>query len=278
MKRVAKETFVATVCGLAACAGSAAYAGDTLGREFSSPYTSLRVMNAGKRGDAWQSGLHVTMQTGWKTYWRMPGDGGVPPQFDWSASDNVKTANVMMPLPHRFSDENGEGIGYKSEVVFPVDVTPIDASKPATVLLKMFYAVCNDICVPVQAEVKHMLNADTVSASDSFRLKQARKAVPVPVSAGSLSVTAMKQVSIDGKPAIEMTLKGMKHPSAADVFVEAQGTSYFRKPELIGQSGDETIWRLMIDSYGKAPDLAGKPVRLTIADGETGLVHEGVLQ
>ena len=55
---------------------------------------------------------------------------------------------MTMPLPHRFIDENGEGIGYKTEVVFPVDVKPKDPSRPARLALKIFYAVCNDICVP----------------------------------------------------------------------------------------------------------------------------------
>ena len=103
---------------LAVVSGMAA-AGDQPTREFASPYSSLRLMNAGKQSDAWRSGIHITMQQGWKTYWRVPGDGGVPPSFDWSGSENVEAVKVMMPLPHRFTDENGEGIGYKTERDFP---------------------------------------------------------------------------------------------------------------------------------------------------------------
>ena len=75
-------------------------------------------------------------------------------------------------------------------------------------------------------------------------------------------------------------MTGIKSPAEADIFVEAAGDSYFRKPELISTSdnGDSATWRIAIDSYGEAVSLAGKPVRLTIADGDTGLVHEGVLQ
>lgn len=255
-----------------------ANAGDEVTREFSSPYTSLRLLNAGKQSDVWHSGVYITMQEGWKTYWRVPGDGGVPPSFDWSGSENVAATSVMMPLPHRFTDENGEGIGYKTEVVFPVDVTPKDPSKPATLDLKIFYAVCNDICVPVQAAVKVNIDASTVSAADRFRLRVARAAVPVEPEAGRLEVTSLKQVDVDGKYALEVSMTGIKSPAEADIFVEAVGNAYFRKPELISKSDNGGTWRIAIDSSGEAVSLAGKPVRLTIADGDTGLVHEDVLQ
>lgn len=255
-----------------------ANAGDAPTREFSSPYTSLRLLNAGKQSDVWHSGVYITMQKGWKTYWRVPGDGGVPPSFDWSGSENVAATTVMMPLPHRFTDENGEGIGYKTEVVFPVDVTLKDPSKPAMLDLKIFYAVCNDICVPVQAAVRVHMDASTVSAADSFRLRVARAAVPVEPAAGRLEVTSLKQIDVDGKRALEVSMTGIKSPAEADIFVEAGSNSYFRKPELIRRSGHTGTWRIAMDSYGEAVSLAGKPVTLTITDGDTGLVHKGVLQ
>lgn len=278
MKTV-RHIILITLLGASLVSTSAlATAGEEPTREFSSPYTSLRLMNAGEQSGVWHSGVYITMQKGWKTYWRVPGDGGVPPSFDWSGSENVAATTVMMPLPHRFTDENGEGIGYKTEVVFPVDVKPADPSKPAMLDLKIFYAVCNDICVPVQAQVKVGIDAGTVSASDKFRLRVARATVPVDADADRLAVTSLKQVEMAGKRALEVSLKGLSSPAEADIFVEVAGNSYFRKPELVSQSGDTSTWRIAVDSYGDAVSLAGKPVRLTIADGDTGLVHEGVLQ
>ena len=255
-----------------------AHAGDQPTREFSSPYTSLRLMNAGEQAGVWHAGVYIAMQKGWKTYWRVPGDGGVPPSFDWSGSENVATTKVMMPLPHRFTDENGEGIGYKTEVVFPVDVKPQDPSKPAMLDLKIFYAVCNDICVPVQAQVKVGIDASTVSVADKFRLRVARAAVPVETGADGLAVTSLRQVEVGDKFALEVSLKGIRSPADADIFVEAAGNAYFRKPEMVSRSGDIGTWRIAVDNSGDAVSLAGKSVRLTIADGDTGLVHEGVLQ
>jgi len=259
-------------------AGNAGFAGQAPGREFKTEFTTLRVLNAGQSGAVWHSGLLISMQHGWKTYWRVPGDGGVPPQFDWTGSENLETANVLMPVPHRFADENGEGIGYKSEVVFPVDVTPKDLSRPVMLALKMFYAVCNDICVPVQAEVKFRLDAESVSASDRFRLTVSRSAVPAAADPGALSVVSMSAISEAGVPGLEVVLKGLQHPAATDIFVETGNSTYFRKPKLVSGNGDETVWHLVADQYGDKAPLQGKRVRLTIADGETGLVHEGELQ
>lgn len=278
MRPFRNTSLIPMIAAVLAVVSGVAAAGDQPTREFTSPYSSLRLMNAGKQSDVWRSGIHITMQQGWKTYWRVPGDGGVPPSFDWSASENVEAVKVMMPLPHRFADENGEGIGYKTEVIFPVDVTPRDISRPARLDLNIFYAVCNDICVPVQAQVKLDIDATSVSASDRFRLRVARATVPAEPAADRLAVRSLRQVEVDGKPALEVSLTGLRSPGDADIFVEADGVSYFRKPELISQSGSVSTWRIAIDSSGGAVALAGKPVRLTIADGETGLVHEGVLQ
>ncbi len=278
MKTVRNITVMTLLGAILLSVSTLANAGDEPTREFSSPYTSLRLMNAGEQAGVWRSGVYITMQKGWKTYWRVPGDGGVPPSFDWSGSENVAKTSVMMPLPHRFTDENGEGIGYKTEVVFPVDVKPQDPSKPAMLDLKIFYAVCNDICVPVQAQVKVGIDASTVSAADKFRLRVARAAVPVETDADRLAVTSLRQVEVGDKFALEVSLKGIRSPADADIFVEAAGNSYFRKPEIVSQSGDIGTWRIAVDNYGDAVSLAGKTVRLTIADGDTGLVHEGVLQ
>ena len=279
LMKTIRNIAIMTTAGAAIVAFSGlANADETPTREFSSPYTSLQLLNAGRQSDVWHSGIYITMKKGWKTYWRVPGDGGVPPSFDWSGSENIKTTKVMMPLPHRFIDENGEGIGYKTEVVFPVDVIPRDPTKPAMLSLKIFYAVCNDICVPVQAEVRLDIDAKTASASDKFRLRVARAAVPVEAQDKRLSVLSLKQVEADGRNSLEVSLKGIKSPAQTDIFVEADGHFYFRKPELVSQSDEMTTWRIAVDSFGGPVSLAGKSVRLTIADGDTGLVHQGVLQ
>src|ERR1700755_232404 len=88
-------------------------------------------------GDApLRAGIEIKLAPGWKTYWRYPGDSGVPPRFDFAASQNVKTVTIEWPAPHRFSDDSGITIGYKGDVIFPLRIVPQDTSKPMRLRLK----------------------------------------------------------------------------------------------------------------------------------------------
>ena len=109
---------------------------------------------------------------GWKTYWRYPGNSGIPPRFDFTGSQNVKSVTVRYPAPQRLTDESGTTIGYKHDVVFPLDVVKEDAGKPATLRVKIDYGVCSKICEPADSTVELTLGgpgafADRVTANDA---------------------------------------------------------------------------------------------------------------
>ena len=78
------------------------------------------------------AGVQLRMSPDWKTYWRNPGDSGVPPSFNWKGSTNLKRAEVLYPAPHRFADGGGTAIGYDDEVLFPVWITPEREDEPIT--------------------------------------------------------------------------------------------------------------------------------------------------
>lgn len=94
--------------------------------------------------------LRLTLAPGWKTYWRAPGDGGIPPAFSWAGSQNVETTIFHWPTPEVI-DQNGlRSFGYHGQVVIPVEITP---SVPGTVTRlqgEVEIGVCLDICVPVR--------------------------------------------------------------------------------------------------------------------------------
>lgn len=102
------------------------------------------------------AGLHLRLAPGWKTYWRAPGDAGIPPAFDWSGSDNVKAVRVLWPAPHVFELNGLRTIGYSGDVVLPIEVTPNDPARPVRLRGEVDLGVCRDICVPA------MLHFDTL--------------------------------------------------------------------------------------------------------------------
>src|SRR5262249_52900593 len=115
---------------------------------------AARSAGAGKEL-IYRSGIEVKLNPGWKTYWRYPGDSGVPPVFDFSKSENVKSATVLFPAPKRFDDgAGGHSIGYKDGVLLPVHVVPSDPKKPALLRLKLDYAVCEKLCLPADAKLE----------------------------------------------------------------------------------------------------------------------------
>jgi DsbC/DsbD-like thiol-disulfide interchange protein len=121
--------------------------------------SSVRLIAARTKGEGAErinrAGIEFKLNPGWKTYWRYPGDSGVPPSFDFSKSDNVKSAAVLFPAPMRFPDgAGGNSIGYKKTLVLPVHVVPNDPAKPILLRLKLDYAVCEKLCVPAEANLE----------------------------------------------------------------------------------------------------------------------------
>ena len=109
----------------------------------SQPFT-VSLLAGGQLAGVWQAGVLVELEPGWKTYWRMPGDTGIPPQFDWTGSTNSEAVEVSFPVPRRFNDLSGEAIGYHDRVVFPLLVKSSKPDDPVHLQLNMFFAVCKE--------------------------------------------------------------------------------------------------------------------------------------
>ena len=103
------------------------------------------------------AGLRVTLQPGWKTYWRVPGDAGIPPDFRFDGSRNIASAALMWPRPDVFMTYGIETIGYATEVVLPIELSPRDAGAPMTLSAQASIGVCKDICLPVELHVSGVI-------------------------------------------------------------------------------------------------------------------------
>jgi DsbC/DsbD-like thiol-disulfide interchange protein len=92
--------------------------------------------------------LSLSLSPGWKTYWRAPGEAGIPPEFDWSGSENIRSVRWHWPSPSVFHSNGLQTVGYHDALVLPVEITPIDPARPVKVSLHVDLGVCNDICMP----------------------------------------------------------------------------------------------------------------------------------
>ena len=94
----------------------------------------------------------------WKTYWRAPGETGIPPQFDWSGSTNLKSVTLHWPSPQVIMLDGMQSIGYLHELVLPVEVVALDPAKPVELRLQMDLGVCKDICMPAAVSLQGLLD------------------------------------------------------------------------------------------------------------------------
>jgi DsbC/DsbD-like thiol-disulfide interchange protein len=92
--------------------------------------------------------FQIVLEPGWKTYWRAPGDVGIPPQFDWSGSKNIASLDPSWPTPHVFFEQGMRSVGYKTEVVIPLRMTATDPANAIHLAGKMQIGICKDICIP----------------------------------------------------------------------------------------------------------------------------------
>jgi DsbC/DsbD-like thiol-disulfide interchange protein len=97
--------------------------------------------------------LHLDLADGWKTYWRAPGDTGIPPLFDWAGSTNLKSVRVLWPRPEVFLVNGMQSIGYKHEVVLPIVLTTQTPGAPISLRTGIDLGVCRDICVPARLDL-----------------------------------------------------------------------------------------------------------------------------
>ena len=184
-------------------------------------------------------GVEIVMNPGFKTYWRTPGDSGVPPVFDWSGSVNVGGLDVRWPAPERFEDATGFAVGYVGEVVIPVSVQPVDPGKPVTLVLQLDYAVCDRICIPAKGEARLWLEPGVTSVT-SPRLEAYEARVPAPVKLGpqkdKLALLAVKSdEAVTADFSLRILLRAPPEGVIEDVFVEGPGMWSFGRPVLAPQ-------------------------------------------
>jgi DsbC/DsbD-like thiol-disulfide interchange protein len=196
-------TFAA--CGIAVMFGAPARAADT-SPWVADSYSAVRLIAGANKTNAesLRAGIEIKIQPGWHTYWRYSGDSGVPPRFSFSGSDNLAAVKVLYPAPRALSDEAGTTIGYKGNVILPLRVIPRQKDKPVTLRVKIEYAVCEKLCVPVEANTELTIHSAGVE-SDAL-LAAAEAQVPKPITATEAGLSARRANDDKRKPLVLVDL------------------------------------------------------------------------
>ena len=178
----------------------------------------------------YRAGIEIELKSGAHTYWRDPGDAGVPPVIDVAGSRNVKQATLRFPAPSRINEGGLTVYGYRNNLVLPIDVIPENAQAPVHLNVRFTYAACEKICIPAELWGAIDLAPDAPRNAQTQRLAEAVRLLPAQTEAAQIGLSA-KPVEGAAKPAWRIDVR----PGFVDLFAEGPaGWTFDTKAEKSG--------------------------------------------
>ena len=231
-------------------------------------HSAVRLLAGSRSGTVLLGGIAIQLEPGWKTYWRTPGDSGVPPRFDFSKSDNVEAVTVLWPAPQKFDDgAGGTSLGYKQQVVLPLRIVAKNADKPVTLRADINYAVCDKLCIPVEASAE--LAFASVASTEDGNLSEALNSVPKPANVGDPNPLTIRDVKREGKANV---LVDVSAPDAKDVslFVEGPTPDWALPVPKLVEHSPPGVKRFAFELDGLPPGVSpdGAALKLTLVGGD----------
>jgi DsbC/DsbD-like thiol-disulfide interchange protein len=231
-------------------------------------HSAVRLLAGSRSGAVLLGGIAFQLQPGWKTYWRTPGDSGVPPRFDFSKSENIEAVTVLWPAPLKFDDgAGGVSLGYHDLTVLPLRIVPKNADKPVMLRAAINYAVCEKICIPVEASSELAFNS--VASTEDSALFAALDTVPKPANVGDPNPLTIRDVEREGKSKV---LVDVVTPDGRDVnlFVEGPTPDWGLPVPKPVEHSPPGVKRFAFELEGVPPGVNpdGAALKLTLVGGD----------
>jgi DsbC/DsbD-like thiol-disulfide interchange protein len=266
---------------IAICAMSLLAAGNATAADDASPWdgdarSAMRVVagsSATPERAAIRAGIEIRLKKGWHTYWRYPGDAGVPPRFDFAGSQNVKSIEVLWPAPQRIPEQGLVTIGYTGDVILPLAIVPQNSGAPIKLRLKLDYAVCETLCVPAEGKAELTLSGAPSPHDGALTAAEAR--LPHKAAVGEGSTLAIKSVRREAAGSRARVLVDIAASPAAAVALFAEGpTPEWALPVPVPVDGaPKGLQRFAFDLDGAPPGATydGAAIALTAVAGDAAI-------
>ncbi len=231
-------------------------------------HSAVRLLAGSRSGPVLMGGIAFQLQPGWKTYWRTPGDSGVPPRFDFSKSENIEAVTVLWPAPMKFDDgAGGYSLGYNNQVVLPLRIVAKNADKPVTLRADINYAVCEKLCIPVEASAE--LAITSVASTEDSALFAALDTVPKPANVGDPNPLTIRDVKRDGKSTVMVDV-AVPDTRAVDLFVEGPTPDWALPVPKLLEHSPPGVKRFAFELEGLPPGTnpEGAALKLTLVGGD----------
>lgn len=210
--------------------------------------------------------IEVRLEPGWKTYWRDPGSSGIPPQMSVAGSRGLAEPRIFYPVPVWIENPYGDFAGYDRPVALPFTVERT-ANGEARLVASVFMGICEDICIPVQADFSLEVGYANGSTLEAMRVEAAHAALPG-------NATGALAIAVEPDPPAGHALVSVTHPvgSTPALFVHAPDGTQFKPPRIIARSEGESRFALEPVS----PATAGRAVEAIITVSAGADSHEGL--
>lgn len=232
-------------------------------------HSAVRLLAGSRSGAVLLGGIAFQLQPGWKTFWRTPGDSGVPPRFDFSRSENIEAVTVLWPAPMKFDDgAGGHSLGYHNQVVLPLRIVAKNTDKPVTLRAAVNYAVCDKLCVPVEADAE--LAFTSVASTEDSALFAALDTVPKPANVGDPNPLTIRDVKREGKSAVLVDVVAPPEAGNISLFVEGPTPDWALPVPKLLEHSPPGVKRFTFDLDGLPPDTdpEGAALKLTLVGGD----------
>jgi len=238
-----------------------------------------RLVAAGIDADGRLSAaVEILLPPGWKTYWRYPGDAGIAPTFDFSASRNIGPVEIGFPPPHRADDGYTVTNVYADRVVLPVSAAVIDPAGAVDLVMSLDLGVCEIVCVPDHLSARLFVPAAKSDAMAARIIAEARAALPVAAVPGELAVdSVVRDGGTDKRPVFRVEVTAPE-AAKATVFVEGPSDWFPDAAKLIEAHGNKATFSLKVDRLVAKTAVAGASLRFTIVAGGRAVEQTVVLQ
>lgn len=214
-----------------------------------------------------QAGLEIELDEDWKTYWRFPGDSGIPPTLNWTDASNVAKASLRFPAPQRFKDEYGQSVGYKHRVVFPIDIELSRVGAPTQLVVDAILGICREVCIPVNERFKLKVPPIFVASSEAKSvLAEGNATIPGAYSNADVNSPDTLDIATAAREGTTPLLSidvplGL---NIQDVFVEGPETWFLSLPQKGVLNATHQRWDLPLDGTPIGKEPWGAQMRVTL--------------
>ncbi len=214
-------------------------------------------------------GLQFKLETGWKIYWRTPGDAGYPPKLDWAGSANLDNPQPRWPAPHRFVLAGLQNYGYVDEVILPLDAKAPDAKRPVAARLTVDFLACAQICVPQKVELGLDLSPGPAEPSAfAHDIGRFTALVPGDGRRHGLALDSAEALGGGDTSTLRLAVSSAEPFSDPDAFVEAEDVAAFGQPRVsLSADRRKAVFELPVPAGSLLKPLAGAPMTVTVTDG-----------